>query len=144
MTGYKQDAARRNAGSMKPRDEVELGAAILTELESFAPGWDPRNGGTGMRDRLVDIVRFWRFNSEEVIQKSDRDEIARLANALLGKLSGLRVGGLDQAFLDTLRALAKGSPPRKGRGGDHRSRKRSLRSSVMCMIVRLYLAACRT
>lgn len=85
-------------------------------------------------------MRFWRFNSEQVIPKSDRDEIAQLANALLEKLNGL--GGLDRVFLDMLRDLAVGSIARSGKGGDRRSGERTLQSSIMGMAVRVYLEAC--
>jgi hypothetical protein len=124
-----------NSQNIEPRDERDLCAALVRELDSFTPAWNLRR----LQYRLVDIVRFWRFNGAEVIPKSDRDQIARLANELHEKLSGL--GGLDEVFLDTLRDLAAGSSKRTGRGGDRRSGERTLRSSVLGMAIRLYLEA---
>jgi len=139
-------------------DDVATGdrARGLAELvKPFAPGWDERR----LLERIWEIGRFYVSNSESAIPLPRRRKIERLAKALRDELAGL--GGLDAGFLATLEALAEPHPvhllavesksaaPRINQktdsevwGGPRRKGQRTLKSSVLGMIVRAYFEAC--
>jgi len=108
----------------------------------FALGWNEDK----VLWRLLEIYRFAMFNSGAVIPFDQRRRIARLAHEFLAELN--RLGGLPEGFRDTLHALAgpkaerrTASQSQSKRGGDRRSGERTLKSSVLGMIVRLYCEA---
>jgi hypothetical protein len=92
-----------------------------------------------LRVRILEIRRWLVFNSEAVIPLARRRKIAADARKLLTSLDGL--GGLDDGFIGTLRALALGAPDRQGHGGDRRSDQRTVNGSVLGMAVRLHIEA---
>jgi len=66
-------------GSIRPQIE-----AVIRSIRPLAPGWN----SVRLRDRILAIVRFCKFNDDAVIPLKRRREIRRLASELLKKLSG--------------------------------------------------------
>jgi hypothetical protein len=109
------------------------------EVKALAPGWD--------RDRLM-----WEINSiaaairqEEYVPVGRRRRIVRLAGDLLRELelAGVGIGTAEQeaVFLNSLRMLKTFDGVIRVLGGARRSGLRSLKSSVLRRIVRLYCEA---
>jgi hypothetical protein len=134
---------------------------IVELAQPFAIGWNKRR----LLEQLYEIDRYYVSNSESVIPLSRRRKIERLAKRLRDELAGL--GGLDADFLGTLHALAQPHPAHlraarseSNRGGavdvkhpgpngvrkaakpGSRTGQRTLKSSVLGMIVRAYFEAC--
>lgn len=106
-----------------------------TNFKPFALAWDAAK----LRARILEIGRWRIANGDEVISLDRRREIARDAHQLLLSLDGL--GGLDDRFLDTLRALAHSAPDFSGHGGNCRLGQRTADGSVLGMLVQLYTEA---
>jgi hypothetical protein len=106
---------------------------IAAEFESFAIGWDDFK----VMDRLFEIGRFVAFHL--VVPIDERRQLAGEARAILKAAAG--IGRLDRAISRDLVDLAAQQPEFKGRGGNRRKGRHSVKAHVARMAVRLYLDA---
>ncbi|THD44003.1 MAG: hypothetical protein E7774_11615 [Bradyrhizobium sp.] len=102
---------------------------ICDSVELYSKAWDSLR----LQERILELADSVR------IQDPQREEIARCASNLLEALKGWRIP--DENFDGILEDLANRTRTRSGRGGDHRSGRRTWKSDVHSRIVDLYLNA---
>jgi hypothetical protein len=140
-----KDFGRLSDKGIMPLTEIERTAAenafrrvgglvkIASAFERFALGWDEFK----VRERLFEIGRFVAFHL--VVPIDERRQLAGEARAVLKADDGIK--RLDRAISRDLVDLAAQQPEFKGRGGNRRKGKHSVKAHVARMAVRLYLDA---